>query len=131
MTLTFPRTTFALTAILSIASLTHAQVGAATRGSAPGAGVHTLEGRIRQRNKTVDNIRVRLIRVPQMQPIAETFTRQDGQFVFQRVPTGDYLVETFETDLYEATETSVAVYPPRSEERRVGKECRSRWSAKH
>ena len=46
-----------------------------------------------------------------MQPIADTFTSQDGQFVFQRVPTGDYIVETFETDVYEATETSVAVYP--------------------
>ena len=112
MTLSYSRLSFALTVILSVAPLAHAQIGAATRGSSPGGGVHTIEGRIRQRNKSVDNIRVRLVRVPQMQPIADTFTRQDGQFVFQRVPTGDYLVETFETDIYEATETSVAVYPP-------------------
>ena len=101
-----------LAAILACARVAQAQIGAATRSSGGTAGVvHSVEGRIRQRNKTVDNIRVRLLRYPQMNPIGETFTRQDGQFVFQRVPTGDYIVETFETELYEATETSVAVYP--------------------
>ena len=101
----------ALAALLACAHVTQAQIGAATRSSGSTGLIHTVEGRIRQRNKSVDNIRVRLIRYPQMQPIADTFTRQDGQFVFQRVPTGDYIVETFETDMYEATETSVAVYP--------------------
>ena len=111
--------TFAIAAILVFAGVTQAQIGAATRSSsASGAIVHSIEGRIRQRNKSVDNIRVRLVRVPQMQPIADTFTRQDGQFLFQRVPTGDYIIETFETDLYEATETSVAVYPPHPSEPR-------------
>jgi|GEM_PF-1717219 len=105
-------TVVALVAILACAHVIQAQIGAATRSSgASAAVVHSVEGRIRQRNKTVDNIRVRLLRYPQMQPIGETFTRQDGQFVFQRVPTGDYIVETFETEMYEATETSVAVYP--------------------
>jgi tetratricopeptide (TPR) repeat protein len=102
----------ALATILACAQVTQAQIGAATRSSGGSATVvHSIEGRIRQRNKTADNIRVRLVRYPQMQPIADTFTRQDGQFVFQRVPTGDYIVETFETEIYEATETSVAVYP--------------------
>lgn len=104
-------TVVALAAILSCALVTQAQIGSATRSSGSVGLVHSIEGRIRQRNKSVDNIRVRLIRYPQMQPIADTFTRSDGQFVFQRVPTGDYIVETFETDMYEATETSVAVYP--------------------
>jgi tetratricopeptide (TPR) repeat protein len=105
-------TVVALAAILACAHVTQAQIGAATRSSGGTATVvHSIEGRIRQRNKSVDNIRVRLLRYPQMQPIAETFTRQDGQFNFQRVPTGDYIVETAETDMYEATETSVAVYP--------------------
>lgn len=72
---------------------------------------HRIEGQIQQRNKSVDNIRVRLVRVPQMQPIADIFTRQDGHFEFQRVPTGDYLIETFETDMFEATETHVSVFP--------------------
>ena len=107
----YSRITFVVAAILSVAPLAQAQIGAATRGGTSSGVVHRIEGRIRQRNKSVDNIRVRLVRFPQMQPIADTFTRQDGQFVFQRVPTGDYIVETFETDVYEATETSVAVYP--------------------
>jgi hypothetical protein len=105
-------TIVALAAILACAHVTQAQIGAATRSSGGAIGVvHTIEGRIRQRNKSVDNIRVRLVRYPQMQPIADTFSRQDGQFLFQRVPTGDYIVETFETETYEATETSIAVYP--------------------
>lgn len=104
-------TVVALAAILACAHVAQAQIGAATRSSGSTGVVHSVEGRIRQRNKSVDNIRVRLIRYPQMQPIADTFTRNDGQFNFQRVPTGDYIVETFETDLYEATETSVAVIP--------------------
>jgi tetratricopeptide (TPR) repeat protein len=54
-----------------------------------------------------------------MQPIAETFTRQEGQFLFLRVPTGDYLVETFETEMYEATETSVSIHPPQAFEPRA------------
>jgi tetratricopeptide (TPR) repeat protein len=108
----------ALAALIACAHVTQAQIGAATRSSGSTGAVHSVEGRIRQRNKSVDNIRVRLVRYPQMQPIADTFTRQDGQFVFQRVPTGDYIVETFETDMYEATETSVAVYPSNPSEPR-------------
>jgi len=53
-----------------------------------------------------------------MQPIADTFTRQEGQFLFQRVPSGDYIVETFETDVYEATETNVSVFPANTAEPR-------------
>lgn len=104
-------TVVALVAILACAHVTQAQVGSATRSSGSIGLVHSIEGRIRQRNKSVDNIRVRLVRYPQMQPIADTFTRNDGQFTFQRISTGDYIVETFETDVYEATETSIAVYP--------------------
>ena len=100
---------YPLALTLAFVQFAHGQIGAA---APPAVTVyHRIEGRLRQRNKSVDNIRVRLVRVPQMQPIADTFTRQDGQFLFQRVPTGDYLVQTFETDLYEATETTVSVYP--------------------
>ncbi len=100
---------FPLATILLLAPMVQAQIGPA----APPSVIiyHRIEGRLRQRNKSVDNIRVRLVRMPQMQPIADSFTRQDGQFLFQRVPTGDYLVQTFETDVYEATETNVSVYP--------------------
>jgi tetratricopeptide (TPR) repeat protein len=104
------KTIFPMAIILSFTHIAQAQViGPATR---PVVTVfHRVEGRVRQRNTSVANIRVRLVRVPQMQPIADSFTSPDGQFVFQRVPTGDYMVETFETDVYEATETNVSVYP--------------------
>ena len=111
-------TVFALAALLACAHVTSAQIGAASRTSGSTGVVHIIEGRIRQRNKSVDNIRVRLVQYPQMRPIADTFTRNDGQFTFQRVPTGDYIVETFETEMYEATETSIAVYPSNPSEQR-------------
>jgi tetratricopeptide (TPR) repeat protein len=104
------RVIFALAGILTFAHIIQAQLIGPAR--APSATVyHRIEGRLRQRSQKVDNLRVRLVRFPQMQPIGETFTNQDGQFVFQRIPTGDYIVETFETDVFEATETTVAVYP--------------------
>jgi len=104
------RTLSALAIVLTLAQAASSQVVGPAR--APNITIfHRIEGQIQQRNKTVDNIRVRLVRVPQMQPIADVFTRQDGHFEFQRVPTGDYIVETFETDIFEATETSVSVFP--------------------
>lgn len=111
------RIAFALAAILAFAHLIQAQIGAATRSSSTTTVFHTIEGRIRQHNKSVNNIRVRLVQLPQMQPIADTFTRQEGQFLFHRVPSGDYIVETFETDMYEATETNVSVFPNTAEPR--------------
>ena len=36
-----------------------------------------------------------------------------------------------DVNLYSFASTTVIVYPLRSEERRVGKECRSRWSPYH
>lgn len=98
----------ALSLTLTLASATRAQAPA----QPPKVMVyHRIEGRIQQRNRQVDNIRVRLLKQPEMQPIADTFTRRDGQFVFQRVPTGDYTVETFETENFEATQTNVSVFP--------------------
>lgn len=104
------RVAFALAIIVACMHLAQAQLIGPARPPV-GTVVHRIEGRLRQRNRSVDNIRVRLVRMPQMQPIADSFTRQDGQFLFQRVPTGDYMVQTFETDVYEATETNVSVYP--------------------
>jgi tetratricopeptide (TPR) repeat protein len=109
--------TFALATILVFPDVAQAQIGAASRAPSGNLVLHRIEGRVRQRNANVENLRVRLVRFPQMQPIADTFTR-DGQFVFQRVPTGDYIVETFETDEFEATETTVSVYPQNTAEPR-------------
>jgi len=66
---------------------------------------------VQHRNGTVRNVRVRLLRLPEMRPIAETFSRPEGEFTFTQVTEGEYSVETFETDLYEATNTHVQVRP--------------------
>jgi tetratricopeptide (TPR) repeat protein len=100
----------ALAVVLTFAHIAWGQLPGPAK--APAVTVyHRIEGQIQQRNKSVDNIRVRLVRIPQMQPIADIFTRQDGHFEFQSVPTGDYLIETFETDTFEATQTQVSVFP--------------------
>ena len=72
---------------------------------------HQIEGRVQHRSGTVRNVRVRLLRLPEMRPITETFSRPEGQFVFNQVTEGDYAIETFETELYEATVTNVQVRP--------------------
>lgn len=73
--------------------------------------VHQLEGRLQHKNGTVAGMRVRLVRRDSMEPIGETFSRPEGAFVFTRVPDGDYLIETFETEIYEATSTEVTLRP--------------------
>lgn len=70
---------------------------------------HRIEGRVHFRTDGVGNLRVRLVR--EMRPIAETFTRPEGQFSFSMVREGDYQVETVETDKFEASSTSVLVRP--------------------
>ena len=70
---------------------------------------HRIEGRIQFQTEGVGNLRVRLIR--EMRPITETFTRSEGQFVFAMVREGEYSIETFDTDKFEASLTSVSVRP--------------------
>jgi len=74
---------------------------------------HRIEGWIQHRNGRVGGARVRLLRMPEMRPITETFSRPEGQFVFTQVTEGDYAIETFETESFEATITNVSVRPPR------------------
>jgi Tfp pilus assembly protein PilF len=90
--------------LLSLATGATAQTGA--------AGVHhQVEGRIMSRGARTGNIRVRLLRLPEMQPVSETFTRSEGHFRFTQVREGEYAVETMETERFEATFTSVQVRP--------------------
>lgn len=70
---------------------------------------HRIEGRIQFQTEGVGLLRVRLIR--EMRPVAETFTRPEGQFVFTMVREGEYSVETFDTEKFEASLTSVSVRP--------------------
>jgi tetratricopeptide (TPR) repeat protein len=70
---------------------------------------HRIEGRVQYRTDGVGNLRVRLVR--EMRPLAETFTRPEGQFVFNMVREGDYIIETFDTENFEASSTNVPVRP--------------------
>lgn len=90
-----------------------ALAGAAAGQTAQGI-YHSVEGRVHARNQGVRNVRVRLLKMPDMRPITETFTRSDGRFEFKQLPTSEYVVETVETDRYEATLTSVSLVPPDS-----------------
>lgn len=73
--------------------------------------VHQLEGKLQSKNGVVSAMRVRLVRRDSLEPVGETFSRADGSFVFSRVTDGDYLIETFETDAYEATSTDASLRP--------------------
>jgi len=74
--------------------------------------VHQLEGKLlRKDGSPVASMRVRLVRKDSLEPVAETFSHTDGGFVFTRVTDGEYLIETFETDVYEATSTEAVLRP--------------------
>lgn len=70
---------------------------------------HQIEGRIQARGRQLRNIHVRL--TLQGRTITETFTTAEGHFTFKSLVEGDYLIETLETDQFEATGTSANVYP--------------------
>ena len=70
---------------------------------------HQIEGRVQSRGRQLRNIHVRLTQ--QGRAITETFTNSEGHFVFKSLLEGDYIVETVETDEYEATSTNASVSP--------------------
>jgi tetratricopeptide (TPR) repeat protein len=73
--------------------------------------VHQLEGKLTSTNGVVSAMRMRLVRRDSLEPVAETFSKADGSYVFTRVTDGDYLIETFETDAYDATSTEASLRP--------------------
>lgn len=72
---------------------------------------HQIEGRVHHKTGRVGNLRVRLLRLPEMRPVAETFSRPEGQFNFNQVTEGEYSIETMETDIYDSSLTNVIVNP--------------------
>jgi len=88
--------------LTGIATLTAAQSGEI---------VHQLEGKLQRKDGVVPSMRIRLVRRDSLEPVGETFSRADGSFVFSRVSDGEYLIETFETDIYEATSTEAILRP--------------------
>src|SRR5262245_64867460 len=74
---------------------------------------------------------------PALQGEQTEFTDATGHYIITELPPGDYLVRFYFSDItverpgviVQADKTlAVNVSMPRSEERRVGKDCRSRWS---
>ena len=74
--------------------------------------LHQIEGRVRSQAAELRGIHVKLVLASDMRTITETFTTAEGRFIFKSLREGDYLVETMETDLFEATSTKVSLYPP-------------------
>jgi Tfp pilus assembly protein PilF len=84
----------------------------AVAGQSAGSGPHEVEGRVWFRGGGgVGQVRVRLLRLPENRPVAETYTRREGQFRFTHVAAGEYAVETFETERFEAALQNVSVNP--------------------
>lgn len=96
---------FALTILLLLAQPTKAQDGDSNV-------THQIEGRLMYKGGRVGGVRVRLVLQSEMRPITETFSRPEGDFKFDQVKEGDYLIETFETEKFEATTTNVSARPP-------------------
>lgn len=98
------RARFAVFALLLLLSPARA-------GQSAGGGAHEVEGRVWARGGGVGQVRVRLLRLPEGRPVAETFTRREGQFRFTHVGEGEYAVETFETEKFEAALKNLSVNP--------------------
>ena len=73
---------------------------------------HQIDGRLHTRNgQAAPNMHVRLVREATRRPVGETFSRSRGEFEFNYVPEGEYIIETYETTELEATSTSFQVRP--------------------
>lgn len=72
--------------------------------------LHRIEGRVQFRGP-VNELRVRLLQRGGMVLINEGFTRGEGQFTFNNVPEGEYLIETDDTEQLAASSTVVSVFP--------------------
>lgn len=87
-----------------------AQVGGIGGEVDPATVPHSVEVRLMYRGGVAGNVRVRLVRQAALTTAGETITRPEGTAVFNSLSEGDYFVQTFETDQFEATETKVSVY---------------------
>lgn len=73
---------------------------------------HQIDGRLHvSSGQAASNIHVRLLRADSRRPIGETFSRSRGEFEFNFVPEGEYLIETYQTKELEATSTPFQVRP--------------------
>ncbi|HEY0169729.1 MAG TPA: tetratricopeptide repeat protein [Pyrinomonadaceae bacterium] len=85
----------------------------ASRGTVdPGTVPHQVEARLMYKGGRASNVRVRLVRISGGTPAGDTITRPEGDARFTNLTEGDYYIVTYETDMFEATETKVSVFSP-------------------
>jgi Tfp pilus assembly protein PilF len=73
--------------------------------------IHEVEVYLRAGGASVAGVRVRLITQRGMVPVADTFSGREGQLRFSGLLPGEYIVETSESDQFEATATRVTIRP--------------------
>jgi tetratricopeptide (TPR) repeat protein len=73
--------------------------------------IHEVEVTLRARGEQIAGVRVRLLRQSRMQAVAETFSSRDGRITFANLLPGEYIVETMESERFEATATRVTIIP--------------------
>jgi tetratricopeptide (TPR) repeat protein len=107
-----PRTGRLLIVASFAATMTFACAASGYAQSSASTVYHQIDGRAHTRSgQAAPNIHVRLLREATRRPIGETFSRSRGEFEFNYVPEGQYIIETYETAELEATSTSFQVRP--------------------
>ncbi len=73
-------------------------------------GINRLEGNLRSGGRERPVVKVRLILERGMRPVGETISGTDGRFYFDSLLPSDYLLETEETPVFQATTTRLRIY---------------------
>jgi Tfp pilus assembly protein PilF len=103
---------FWLRAGLALALLAPASASTSYAQSSATTVYHQVDGRLHlSSGQAASNIHVRLVRADSRRPVGETFSLSRGEFVFNFVPEGEYLIETYQTAELEATSTTFQVRP--------------------
>lgn len=71
--------------------------------------INEIEVYLKARDASVAGVRVRLITQRGLIPVADTFSGQEGQLRFTGLLPGEYILETGESDKFEATATRVTI----------------------
>ncbi|HEX8844679.1 MAG TPA: tetratricopeptide repeat protein [Pyrinomonadaceae bacterium] len=73
--------------------------------------IHEIKVLLKARGGEVGGVRVRLLWQARMQPVSDTYSGKEGELRFTNLLPGEYIVETSETERFEATATRVTVIP--------------------
>src|SRR3989449_6804683 len=110
-------------------------LGTVAGGAAQGSPTGTISGHVADPDGSAVPGATVPAASPALQGVRTAVTSANGDYIIPFLPAGDYDV-TFELQGFRGVTRKVSVKMAatrslRSEERRVGKECRSRWSPYH